>query len=223
MLLFMSMMSAGATSPASPSRDDTPFATRVLGPGDPKWVAIVGKIAADRAALAECRHDVRRCTAPAGAFLALIQDARSKVGRAQVGEVNRAVNLAIAYRPDPDGVDTWNSPLETFAHGNGDCEDYAIAKMSVLLELGFRDEDLRLVPVRNVRSGEDHMVLGVRFDDGWLVLDSVGFALARDTELTQYAPLLPADPASPLVAAAERELPVTASSRTVPRRRSPSR
>jgi predicted transglutaminase-like cysteine proteinase len=149
--------------------------------------------------------------------LAVVRDAKTKAGRSQLGEVNRAINLNIAYKADPEGLDNWSSPLETFARRSGDCEDYAIAKMAALIELGFRNEDLRLVPVRNVRSGEDHMVLGVRLDGEWVVLDSIGFALARDTALSHYVPLLPFSRATTTVAA-EPELPMTASSRTTPAR-----
>ena len=65
---------------------------------------------------------------------------RARDGRARLGEINRAINLAI--RPMSDlaqygEIDVWSSPLVTFAHGAGDCEDYAIAKFVALRLAGI--------------------------------------------------------------------------------------
>src|SRR5713226_6636122 len=55
--------------------------------------------------------------------LALCDEARE--GRARLGEINRAINLAI--KPASDlaqygEIDVWTSPLVTFTRGAGDCE-----------------------------------------------------------------------------------------------------
>ena len=86
--------------------------------------------------LALCDGDRERCVSPAALqFLAIVDTARAREGRARLGEINRAINLAI--RPMSDlaqygEIDVWSSPLVTFAHGAGDCEDYAIAKFVAL-------------------------------------------------------------------------------------------
>jgi predicted transglutaminase-like cysteine proteinase len=71
--------------------------------------------------------------------------------------------------------DAWATPIELMTRG-GDCEDFAIAKYFLLIELGVAPSDLRLVAQR----GPDHMVLLVHArGDEWLVLDN----LSRDLQL----------------------------------------
>ncbi|HWV53800.1 transglutaminase-like cysteine peptidase [Pseudorhodoplanes sp.] len=109
-------------------------------------------------------------------------------GRARIGEVNRAVNLAI--RPVSDerrfGVaDQWSAPLETMSAGEGDCEDYAILKWLALKEAGIGGDDLRLVIVRERAVRSSHAILAVRLDGRWLLLDNRSFALV-DLDQTHY-------------------------------------
>ncbi|MBV8791894.1 MAG: transglutaminase-like cysteine peptidase, partial [Pseudolabrys sp.] len=78
-----------------------------------------------------CRAAASGCPAAAAKFIAVVDAGRKLQGRARIGEINRAVNLAI--RPASDlaqygVIELWASPLTTFASGAGDCEDYAIAK-----------------------------------------------------------------------------------------------
>ena len=88
-----------------------------------------------RNARALSRPTPRTARAAAKKFLDVIADGRAHDGRARIGVINRAINLAI--RPTSDlaqwGVaDRWSAPLETLASGRGDCEDYAIAKYVAL-------------------------------------------------------------------------------------------
>jgi predicted transglutaminase-like cysteine proteinase len=80
--------------------------------------------------------------------------------------VNRFFNERIVFRSDAEvwNVDDhWASPLEAIARGEGDCEDYAIAKYASLLAAGVPRQRLRLVYVRAVlpETGkpQPHMVL----------------------------------------------------------------
>jgi len=120
----------------------------------------------------------------------------AREGRARIGAVNRAINLAI--RPMSNlaqyGVpDLWTAPVETLAAGAGDCEDYAIAKYVALQESGFSDEDLRLLLVRDTPTREDHAVVAARLDGRWLLLDNRWFALVEDGELERYSPMFAID------------------------------
>lgn len=83
---------------------------------------------------------------------------------AQVVAVNGFVNRRIEYREDMDvwgQTDYWASPLETLEKGQGDCEDFAIAKYFGLTALGVPHRKLRLVYVRAATGGPPlpHMVL----------------------------------------------------------------
>ena len=78
--------------------------------------------------------------------------------------VNDFFNQRIAFRDDQTvwgQVDYWASPLETLERGQGDCEDYAIAKYFSLLATGVPQARLRLVYVRAMLDGrpQAHMVL----------------------------------------------------------------
>jgi predicted transglutaminase-like cysteine proteinase len=128
--------------------------------------------------------------------MAIVDSARSRDGRARIGEINRAINLSI--RPMSDlaqfGLgDVWTSPLTTLAAGRGDCEDYAIAKYLALLEAGIAAEDIRLVIVRDRIAHQDHAVLAARLDGQWLVLDNRHHALADAREIRHFEPLFALD------------------------------
>lgn len=90
-------------------------------------------------------------------------------------------------------MDLWTSPLATLAAGAGDCEDYAIAKYVALLEAGVREEDLRLLIVRDTKLREDHAVVAAQLDGHWLVLDNRRLVLLEDTQLEQYIAMFEID------------------------------
>jgi predicted transglutaminase-like cysteine proteinase len=196
-----------------------PFATLQRqvadGPVSAKWRHVQQDIETENELLAVCRSDRANCPSKTAVFfLAIIDRARAREGRARIGEVNRSINLAIRPISDQAGLgmsDVWTAPLATLAAGVGDCKDYAVAKYVALEQAGVPDEDLRLVIVRDARVREDHAVVTVRLDGHWLVLDNRWLALAEDTELPRFAPLfsLGQDGASRLISAQEREAEVT--------------
>ncbi len=85
-------------------------------------------------------------------------------------------------------IDVWTSPLVTFAHGAGDCEDYAIAKFVALRLAGVDPGDLRIVIMRDTIRGEDHAVAAARLDGHWLTLDNRRMAMIEDTQVRNYRP-----------------------------------
>lgn len=119
----------------------------------------------DQAPMAEA---ARRLGPGAEAALAplqtLLREAAALDDEARLALVNRFFNRRIAFMPDTQTWgqdDHWASPLQTLAKGQGDCEDYAIAKYASLLAAGTAPERLRLVYVR-AQVGEHaqaHMVL----------------------------------------------------------------
>ncbi|HEX3340388.1 MAG TPA: transglutaminase-like cysteine peptidase, partial [Pseudolabrys sp.] len=101
------------------------------------WSRVEADIRAESEILAQCRENILRCPRAAQTFLAIVAEGRVHTGRARIGVINRAINLAI--RPMSDlaqwGVeDRWTAPLATLTTGFGDCEDYAIAKYVALME-----------------------------------------------------------------------------------------
>ena len=102
-------------------------------------------------------------------WLALLDTLPALPERQQLQQVNRFIHRHIRYREDSalyGQSDYWASITETFAHGLGDCEDYAIAQYASLRLAGIADSKLRLVYVRarigGPQSGvsQAHMVLG---------------------------------------------------------------
>lgn len=66
---------------------------------------------------------------------------------AKVVLANELIN-AVAYQPDIQTWgrdDFWATPLEMLAAGAGDCEDFAVAKMMLLMEAGVDPARLRLL------------------------------------------------------------------------------
>jgi predicted transglutaminase-like cysteine proteinase len=157
-----------------------------------KWMGVEADIRTESIVLAHCNASPESCPSAAKTFLAIVADGRAHTGRARIGVVNRAVNLAITPMSDLDqwGVlDRWSAPLATFTTGRGDCEDYAIAKYVALKAAGVAEDDLRLVIVHDVALNEEHAVVAARLDGTWVVLDNRWLALAKDTDLPRMIAL----------------------------------
>lgn len=158
------------------------------------WLELQNNWIIERGMLDQCRAERENCSShPALQFLAMIDEARGQTGRAQLGHINRAINLAI--RPKSDlanyGVrEIWKAPLATLTNGVGDCTDYAIAKYYALGEIGVPAEDRRLVVVNIKTLGVQHAVVAVREGQHWLILDNRHMAIADAADLTQYVPLV---------------------------------
>jgi predicted transglutaminase-like cysteine proteinase len=104
-------------------------------------------------------------------------------------EVNHEYNQKITYVGDTwtyKSSEQWENALE---HGNqGDCEDFAIAKLHALLDKGWPIETLRLTFCWVDKEADDsgHAVLVVEFDNRLWVLDNRFNKLREVTECTDY-------------------------------------
>jgi predicted transglutaminase-like cysteine proteinase len=157
-----------------------------------KWVGVQRRLDDEMVQLALCEGDRDGCVSPAALkFLDIVDAARSREGRARLGEINRAINLAI--RPVSDlaqhgQIDVWTPPLATLARGAGDCEDYAIAKLVALRRAGLAPDDLRIVVLHDSIHGEDHAVAAARLDGRWLMLDNRRMAMVEDANVRNFRP-----------------------------------
>lgn len=191
--------------PAAPmlsQAQDEPFslAATTLSFGDvvTKWNGVQTEIRAERGILAGCQTAVAPCPEAARNFLAIVAQGRALNGRARIGVINRAVNLAIIGTSDLaqwGEEDRWSAPLVTFATGRGDCEDYAIAKYVALTEAGIAPADVRLVIIRDMALGQDHAVTAVRLAGEWLMLDNRRTTLVADRNYWDAMPLFVLDDA----------------------------
>ena len=158
-----------------------------------KWHSLQPVLRVEAQVLSHCQAEPQSCPPEAARFLAIVDTGRALKGRARIGIINRAVNLAI--RPMSDlaqfGVpDVWQTPLMTFSSGAGDCEDYAIAKFVALRDAGISAEDLRLIIVHDRRWNEDHAVVAVRDSGDWLILDNRTMRLLTDRQVADVTPLM---------------------------------
>ena len=162
-----------------------------------KWLGVERKLDDERVQLALCDGDSERCASPAALqLLAIVDSARAQDGRARLGEINRAINLAIKPMTDMaqyGQIDVWSSPLVTFTTGAGDCEDYAIAKFVALRLAGMPADDLRIVVLRDTINGEGHAVAMARLDQHWLTLDNRRMAMVEDSNVRNMRPLFVID------------------------------
>lgn len=113
----------------------------------------------------------------------LLRDLPALDEAARLLRVNEFYNRRVVARDDREVwglVDHWASPLETLDKGEGDCEDYAVAKYFTLVASGIPVQRLRLVYVQAQQGGPQgptiaHMVLAYYATPGAepLILDSL--------------------------------------------------
>ncbi len=174
--------------------DQGPFGLTVRPQGSlaARWSILGPIITLEQHILVRCRAQPAICPAAAAKFIRIVDAGRDRRGRALVGTINRAINLAIRWKSDLaqyGAPDVWASPLMTFSSGAGDCEDYAIAKYVALRDAGMAAADLRLVVAHDRIVNQDHMVAAARVDGRWLILDNRTMRLVADRDVPNLTPL----------------------------------
>ena len=155
-----------------------------------KWHHVEVAMALDLAVVAQC-HANGACPVAAQRLIDISAKGAGRSGRARVGLINRAADLAISPVSDEMqwGVaDHWSDPFETLLSNRGDCEDYAILKYAALLEAGIPKDDVKIVILKNFFPNESHAVVATRVDGQWLILDNRTLTLVRDTDVTRAIP-----------------------------------
>lgn len=162
------------------------FKTENLAPF-PKWTGVLDRYQAETAGdscnsgSARCGHD---------RWQRFIADQQRKPPLDQIRAVNREFNR-YRYVLDPVnyGVpDYWATPFQ-FLRLNGDCEDYAITKFMALRALGFDNDALRIVVLRDLNLKLAHAILVVYYEDRVLVLDNQISDIVEATAIRHYRPI----------------------------------
>jgi predicted transglutaminase-like cysteine proteinase len=128
-----------------------------------KWYRVEVDIAKELDVLAQCKAG-GRCPNSAQKLIAPSQEGASRTGRARIGLLNRAIDIAISPRYDEFqwGVpDLWSAPFETLNSMAGDCEDFAILKYTALLIAGPGKDSAKIIVWRSQLSAEDHAIVAV--------------------------------------------------------------
>jgi predicted transglutaminase-like cysteine proteinase len=155
-----------------------------------KWHHVEAAMAQDFAVVAQC-HTNGTCPVAAQRLIDISAKGAGRSGRARVGLINRAADLAISPVSDEMqwGVaDHWSDPFETLLSNRGDCEDYAILKYAALMESGIPKDDVKIVILKNFFPNEDHAAVATRVDGQWLILDNRTLTLVRDKDVTRAIP-----------------------------------
>jgi predicted transglutaminase-like cysteine proteinase len=154
------------------------------------WLDLQTELAKDEVEITHCRIDANCGSAAAQRFIAIIDEARRYTGRKMIGHLNRGINGAIQ---STRGIVPWLPPLAALSQP-GDCKSYAIVKYLALGELGIAASDRRLVMLRGVsRPSEIHLVVLVRDNDRWIILDNRTLTLVDSIVANQYEPLIEFD------------------------------
>lgn len=180
----------------TPEPFNLPAQTAQGGDVPTRWTELRSRVLADEKVLANCGTVGGSCPPAAQRLLSIVELGRKREGRAQLGWVNRAVNLSI--RPMSDWAQYgyaqfWASPLQTLSSGAGDCKDYAIVKYAALRKLGISADDLRLVIVRDSVRQAEHEIVAVRNGKNWLILDNLTMSILNTEQVGHYHPLFVMD------------------------------
>jgi predicted transglutaminase-like cysteine proteinase len=190
------MLNGAGTPPKDSDAFDQQTFGSQKGEVQARWTELWSRVLADANSISICRVRNDLCSRAEHRFLSILDAGRKVEGRAQLGWINRAVNLAI--RPMSDWAQYgyaqyWASPLQTLTSEAGDCKDYAIVKFAILRQLGIAQEDLRLVIVYDNQRETEHEVVAVRQDQQWLILDNLTMAILDARQIRRYSPMFVMD------------------------------
>jgi predicted transglutaminase-like cysteine proteinase len=140
-----------------------------------KWHHVEAAMAQGFAVVAQY-HANGTCPVTAHRLIDISAEGAGRSGRARVGLINRAANLAVSPVSDEMHwvvADHWSDPSETLLSNRGDCEDYAILKYAALLVAGIPQNDVKIVILKNFFPNENHAAVATRVDGQWLILEIV--------------------------------------------------
>lgn len=99
-------------------------------------------------------------------FEKLISENQNKSILNKLIAVNNFFNQ-ISYKNDSETWgknDYWAKPKEFLAKGAGDCEDYALAKLYALMQLGIPQNKFKLIYSKIKKNEKPHMVLAYYYN-----------------------------------------------------------
>lgn len=156
-----------------------------------KWTEALARYEGERQALAiEPCGNTTALACHYRDWLGFLDTLRGASKRRQIDAVNAYFNARpyVADRSNYGREDHWATPGE-FLSRSGDCEDYAIAKYLSLRELGWTDDELRVVAVRDENLGIGHAIVVVFLDGETWVLDNQLSDVIETDAVPHYRPV----------------------------------
>jgi predicted transglutaminase-like cysteine proteinase len=156
----------------------------------PQWTRVLSKMSVERKAFRACLNSESACkNAGLKSWREVLAAAKGKPELEALKVVNSYFNRW-PYKIDRElyGVsEFWATPQE-FMKRSGDCEDYSIAKFFVLRDLGFSNDRLRLVILKDRIRNIGHAVLAVYASGDILILDSLSDLIFSHRKYRHYIP-----------------------------------
>lgn len=125
-----------------------------------------------------------------GKWMEFLKTLKDKDAVSQIRGINDYMNRA-PYVTDPVNwgqKDFWATPGEFMAKF-GDCEDYAISKYISLRLIGYKEEDLRVVAVKDMNLKIGHAILVVYFKGKPYLLDNQIKQVIPAAKVKHYVPV----------------------------------
>jgi len=154
----------------------------------PKWKRILSKVKGQIQTLNSCAS-ATTCPPGATSWQRIMKQAKGKERMEQLKMINSFFNKW-PYRLDQDayGVSDWWATPQEFLKISGDCEDYAIIKYFALRELGFSQDELRIVVLKDRIRGIAHAVLAVFTHGDAYILNNISDAVFTHDKYRHYVP-----------------------------------
>ncbi len=156
-----------------------------------KWTNALKKFSKEKAAQAKgnCKSTkFNKCYYDS--WMRFLKKLRNKTPLEKIKAVNTRMNKA-RYITDPNNwgkKDYWESPGEFFSRF-GDCEDYAIVKYLSLRMLGIKNDQMRVVALKDLNLKIGHAVLVVYLDGKILMLDNQIKKVIETKKVRHYQPV----------------------------------
>ena len=154
-----------------------------------KWKSVLDKMKAQKEQLKRCAVDAASCDPATKAWHKIMGDVAGLDRMAQLKAVTIFFNKW-PYKTDLENyhvVEYWATPVD-FLIRSGMCHDYAITKFYALLELGFSNDDMRIVALTDQIRGIGHAVLAVHMGNDFVILDNLSDLVMSHTRYPQYDP-----------------------------------
>lgn len=156
----------------------------------PQWARVLSKAKIERKAFRACVNNQAACSnAGLQSWREVIAAGKGKPKLEVLKVVNKHFNRW-PYKLDKElyGVsEFWATPQE-FMKRSGDCEDYTIAKFFALQDLGFTNDQLRVVILMDRIRRIGHAVLAVYEMGDILILDSLTDLIFSHKKYRHYVP-----------------------------------